>query len=194
MKNDRRRTNTKERIFLAALTLFAEKGVDATSVRDITGAVGLSVAAFYNHFDSKDTLLSELYRHFIARIPAPQTPTEQIEKVLDDIGPVEFLVAMFEGFVVGGTDPDLARLAKVISMEKEKNETAAEIARADRQKLIEGVQTLFRTIADHGYLVDRNAERMGRVFAYAILGVMEENKYFLFVRGESPEEVIRRQS
>jgi len=47
MKKDKRFTNTKEKIFLAALDLFAEKGVDAASIRDIVNRVGISTAAFY---------------------------------------------------------------------------------------------------------------------------------------------------
>lgn len=41
----------------AAVDLFAERGFLATTIRDITGACGVTAAAFYNHFDSKEALL-----------------------------------------------------------------------------------------------------------------------------------------
>ena len=44
---------TRERILDAALTLFAEKGYEATSMREISEQLGITKAALYYHFDSK---------------------------------------------------------------------------------------------------------------------------------------------
>mgnify|MGYP006310819607 FL=1 len=48
---------TKERIFQKALELFAAKGYDAVSVRDITRALHLNEASLYNHYRNKSALL-----------------------------------------------------------------------------------------------------------------------------------------
>jgi len=53
---------TKARIEAAALRLFVEQGVDATGIRDIAEAVGLSDGALYRHFPSKDELVWRLFR------------------------------------------------------------------------------------------------------------------------------------
>ena len=47
---------TKARIEREALRLFAAKGVDGTSVRDIAEAVGVADAALYRHFASKEEI------------------------------------------------------------------------------------------------------------------------------------------
>ena len=47
---------TKARIEKEALRLFAAKGVDATSVRDIALSVGVADAALYRHFASKEEI------------------------------------------------------------------------------------------------------------------------------------------
>src|SRR4051812_13274929 len=44
---------TRERILDVALALFAEKGYDATSMREIAEQLGITKAALYYHFDSK---------------------------------------------------------------------------------------------------------------------------------------------
>jgi AcrR family transcriptional regulator len=44
---------TRERILAVALTLFADKGYDATSMREIAEQLGITKAALYYHFDSK---------------------------------------------------------------------------------------------------------------------------------------------
>jgi len=48
---------TKERILDAAEALFAEHGFEATSLRMITGAAGVNLAAANYHFHSKDDLI-----------------------------------------------------------------------------------------------------------------------------------------
>lgn len=53
---------TGPRIRAAALTLFAQEGYAAVSMRQIAGAVGLQVGALYNHTPDKQTLLFELMR------------------------------------------------------------------------------------------------------------------------------------
>ncbi len=56
------RKNTKGRIEAAALQLFVDKGVDATSIRDIAASVGFSDGALYRHYASKDELVWDLFR------------------------------------------------------------------------------------------------------------------------------------
>jgi AcrR family transcriptional regulator len=53
--------NTRERIEQAATRLFVSKGVNETSVRDITREVGISEGALYRHFQSKDDLVWQTF-------------------------------------------------------------------------------------------------------------------------------------
>jgi AcrR family transcriptional regulator len=52
---------TRDRIFLAAERLFATRGFAEVSVRDITAAAGVNLAAVNYHFGSKDALLFEIF-------------------------------------------------------------------------------------------------------------------------------------
>jgi len=52
---------TRARITGAALRLFAERGVDGTSVRDIALAAGVAEGALYRHFPSKEALARSLF-------------------------------------------------------------------------------------------------------------------------------------
>jgi len=56
----------RERLLAAARTIFAEHGVDAARVEDITSAAGLSKGSFYLHFDSKEAAFGELVGAFFA--------------------------------------------------------------------------------------------------------------------------------
>lgn len=56
-----RRPDTRTRIERTALKLFAAKGVDATTTKDIAAGVGISEGAIYRHFESKDALVWALF-------------------------------------------------------------------------------------------------------------------------------------
>ena len=53
---------TRGLIKAQALRLFAERGVDAVSVRDIAAACGMAAPNLYAHFGSKVDLVRELFR------------------------------------------------------------------------------------------------------------------------------------
>ena len=48
-------------IVRVATALFAEKGIDATSMRDIADAAGVREAAIYRHFPGKDELARDIF-------------------------------------------------------------------------------------------------------------------------------------
>lgn len=72
----------------AALTLFAKHGYDATSIRQIADAVGVTNPALYVHFDSKRAIFAELMRR-----GGPPVATKVIEELSQrDLSPREFIV------------------------------------------------------------------------------------------------------
>jgi AcrR family transcriptional regulator len=54
------RMSTKDRILDTAERLFAEQGIDATSLRQIIGEADVNLAAIHYHFGSKDDLLAQV--------------------------------------------------------------------------------------------------------------------------------------
>ncbi len=53
--------STKDRILNVALDLFTEKGFDGTSLREIAERLGVTKAAIYYHFASKEDILMALH-------------------------------------------------------------------------------------------------------------------------------------
>jgi len=56
-RRQRRSTETRERLFRAALRLFAEQGFAETTVEDITNAADVGKGTFFNYFPSKEHIL-----------------------------------------------------------------------------------------------------------------------------------------
>jgi AcrR family transcriptional regulator len=57
-RRQRRRAETRERIFRAALELFAERGYLETTVEDITEAADVGKGTFFNYFPTKQHVLA----------------------------------------------------------------------------------------------------------------------------------------
>jgi AcrR family transcriptional regulator len=55
--------STPERIVATAERMFAERGLEAVSLRDITNACGANSAAIHYHFGSKDELVRAILEH-----------------------------------------------------------------------------------------------------------------------------------
>src|ERR1700733_3393694 len=56
-RRQRRSAETRERLFVAAVQLFAEKGFAETTVEDITNAADVGKGTFFNYFPSKEHIL-----------------------------------------------------------------------------------------------------------------------------------------
>ena len=58
----RQKPDTKRPAIVAAATsLFASKGIDATSMRDVADAAGVREAAIYRHFRGKEEMAQEIF-------------------------------------------------------------------------------------------------------------------------------------
>ncbi len=60
------REDTVGRILSTATRLFADKGYDGTSVKDICDAAGVNIAAIHYHFGSKENLYVHIIQQFAA--------------------------------------------------------------------------------------------------------------------------------
>lgn len=69
-RRERRTVETRERLFRAALDLFARKGFNETTVGDITEAADVGKGTFFNYFPSKDHILLAFGEMQLAKLQA----------------------------------------------------------------------------------------------------------------------------
>jgi AcrR family transcriptional regulator len=60
--------STRETILVAARDLFYEKGMTASSMRDIAGRVGMAQSSLYNHFATKEALTTAVMERSFALV------------------------------------------------------------------------------------------------------------------------------
>ncbi|WP_234553857.1 TetR/AcrR family transcriptional regulator [Thermus caliditerrae] len=84
-------TTTRDRILEEAARLFTQKGYEATSVQDLAEVLGLSKAALYHYFRSKEEILYEV------SLLALRGLVEAGERALEEPDPKRALLAFMQG-------------------------------------------------------------------------------------------------
>ena len=88
-RRERKRRQTRERIEQAAMTLFLERGFDATTIEEITEAADVSKRSFFDYFPSKEEVVFAWQDSFADRLmaaiaarPAAESSVKAVEEAL----------------------------------------------------------------------------------------------------------------
>jgi AcrR family transcriptional regulator len=78
-------TGTKWELFNAAVDLFSTRGYTNVGIRDIADAIGIKSASIYNHFETKDAFLDQIYKfydyHYFANILSLEDALDLVGKI-----------------------------------------------------------------------------------------------------------------
>lgn len=93
-RTDRRRERTRAAIIDAATTLFAERGLRATSIQDICGTADIAERTFFNHFPTREHLYEAIANRRLAGLTAaidmvcedPRPLTDRLPDLFTTIG------------------------------------------------------------------------------------------------------------
>lgn len=92
----KRALRTRKRLLEASLRLFCEKGVDATTIEEITEQADLGKGTFYRHFANKDEVMIALLEDAIDRLNERMGQAKKVPESLQDV--LENLLASHVGF------------------------------------------------------------------------------------------------
>jgi AcrR family transcriptional regulator len=138
---------TKEKIFDAAIDLFAEHGYDRVSVRDIARAVGITESAVYRHYTSKDAILESIFAYVEGRI-FPQAPEGSLDAMVEAMS-FEEIIASVPRFMIA--DRNLSRITRIMLIELYHNEKIGNYFRRELiERPIDETEVLFRKLLEHG--------------------------------------------
>src|SRR5215471_3388603 len=86
MASLQKKPDMKERILGTADKLFYLQGIRAIGVDTIAAEIGISKRTLYNHFPSKDALITAyLMRRFVKARPSDKSPVDQILGTFDSL-------------------------------------------------------------------------------------------------------------
>jgi AcrR family transcriptional regulator len=132
-----REAPVQARLLGAAVSLFAEKGFDATSVQEIVERAAVTKGAMYHYFKSKDDLLYEIYHGLIGQQLA------DLDRILAKGLPAADTV---RAIIVDLVETTTARLAEAAVFSQEMHKLADEpmtALRAQRRRYHEALRDLI---------------------------------------------------
>lgn len=103
---------TRVRIFEAATELFSEEGFHNVSMRQIANVVGIQPSSIYNHFKSKDAILSEIFARYEATVQQYLPNADALVAMVGHLPPQEILFKT----VMVYPEEDLPFMAKAMSI------------------------------------------------------------------------------
>jgi AcrR family transcriptional regulator len=152
---------TKEKIFDAAVELFAERGYDRVSVRDIARAVGVTEAAVYKHYASKDSILDAIFAYVETRLYTPPAP-ESLDALLADL-PFEEILESMPRFMLA--DPYMPKIMRIMFGEMNHNEKIRGYIRGEIfERPVAEMEILFRKLAEKGKIKPCDPGAMSTLF------------------------------
>lgn len=108
---------TKERIFDVAIDLFAQKGFDAVSLREISDAVGIKKPTLYYYFTSKDEILEKILEYPMKRVEKIGWHDTETEELIVSLGLEKFMSKACDICISWMDDPYMEKIFRIILVE-----------------------------------------------------------------------------
>jgi AcrR family transcriptional regulator len=174
--------DTRDRILDIALDLFTEQGYDGTSLREIADKLGVTKAALYYHFSSKEEILLALHmrlhefgREALLKMAEQEPVTlEQWGELLDEI--VDAMLTQRKLFLM-----------------HERNQAALEkLHRAEHDAEHEDLQNQFRRVLADTRIPLEDRVRMAASFGVLFSGLFLSGEAFAATTNEELGSLLRR--
>lgn len=178
----RRRRKTRDALYRAALSLFAEKGFEETTVVDITEAADTGKGTFFHHFATKDHVLVAYWDAFNARL------LDDFDRIRKRTARTRLLAAMEISGNAAKSEPALGRvllgrvfLSPALLESDQDNET----------RLLAWLERVLQDGIDGGELRADATERESLVFLIVASMSATFRDYILF-GGDDPVTLMKR--
>jgi TetR/AcrR family transcriptional regulator, cholesterol catabolism regulator len=177
-----REDGTRARILEEAVVLFAERGYDACTMRDLGGAVGIKAPALYNHFSSKEEILykalqftlASFYTGVVGPLEA-EDPGDALRGLVDRY--IEFQLR----------NPDLARANETLLGSRTLDRC---LPMPQRDEIVSALRAFFEVI--EGLVGAVNSELDVRVASFAIVAMCDRVCAWFRPEGPlTPDEVAK---
>lgn len=167
-----KRGNTKREILEAALELFSVQGFEATSIAQITDAVGIRKASLYSHFENKQAILDALVEEVLNQYEQhsffakgnrvketyhlPLTPDETVQMIQSQI---RYILH----------DPYISKARKMLVIEQFRNAELAKLqTKQNYSDVLEYFTVVIKQLILQGVLIESDPEMMAAQFCLPI--------------------------
>lgn len=166
--------NRKEEIILATLELAATNGISNVSMAQIAKRLGIQKPSLYNHFTSKEEIISEMYQYLRNK------SKEQLSLADIDYGEFikgksmeEALWQSVSNYIKIVSENKMFSFYKVIYSERTINPTASKIMAEETRRMILATKNLFYALQAHKKICVNDIDMAATSFAMTIHAMMD---------------------
>jgi AcrR family transcriptional regulator len=159
--------NTREQIMDAAIDLFAQKGYDAVSIREIARAVGIRESSIYNHYKGKEDIMDSIINFFVIELSKPDPDEVPMEVMLQKYAPDEYLIVAGTAYMTRLKEERVGKVWRLISIELYRNKKVRDFFKTTMMEFpLQAWEQTFRKMMDLGYIQEYDARQLAAEFFY----------------------------
>ncbi len=168
---------SRTRLLETAARLFAEKGYQKTKISDIVKAAGLTQAAFYLYFPSKEAIFAELVDDFRMNLHSLAETAKKVTPLVPAEVPRQVVNNLKQVFAYLSTNPELTKIAWYESPDSEQI----------KHELIQMIAGNIRINQEAGHI---RKQLVPEIVAEILVGIVDRLTIkWLLTNQKSPEEL-----
>jgi AcrR family transcriptional regulator len=171
---------TRERILDVALDLFVEQGFDATSLRQIAESLGITKAALYYYFASKDDILMALHMRL----------HESGRGLLETMGEEAMTLEAWGELLEQLTDQMMSQ-RKIFLLHDRNQAVFEKLHRTDHTDEHEDLQARFRSVLADSRVGLRERVRMAGAFGVVFAGLFLSGEAFTSADDDELRDILQ---
>lgn len=160
---------TKEKILIAALDLFSEKGFTAVSTRSIAEAAKVNEVTLFRSFGTKRELYIELFHRFSLKPENISLPAFSVDRFYDDLS--EFSLAIARLFLCN---------TKIIRMSIKDMDVFPEISEVlkEQPKVLISMLNSYLMDAQNAFILPDTPDSLAEVMIVSLMGSVIHLQHF----------------
>ena len=172
--------DNKEKLINVAIDLFAEHGFKGTSIRDIAGAMDMSISNIYHYFGNKQGLLLAILQHSTKGLLDNLRRASELS-----LEPLEHFTRLLKEHI--RLAAEYKKEVKIFFLDEERlSPEGHEINRQLQKEIMEIYLKELGTLKKHGYVYSRNLT----ILAFNILGVINWHLRWYLPEGRLAQDEI----
>lgn len=165
-------TNTKEKILMTALRLFAKDGYEAVSVSQIAGELGITKGALYKHYKNKRDIFDSIFEHICQldderskKAGVPEKEFAEMPQSFGNTSAESLKVYMQAQFYYWTEDEIACNFRRMLTLEQYRNpEMTALYQKVLASGPLDFIEDLFREMMKQGEWLEGNPKQMAVEF------------------------------
>ena len=161
----------KEEILLSTLDLASKYGLKSLSMSQIADSVGIKKPSLYNHFNSKEELIKEMYEYI--RNKSKQDITSFILDNINEKSSYDILYNSVMNYKKMVLNKDMYKFYSVIYSERTTNNEASKIVIEETNKMINATKKIFEFLKEKNKLFIDDIEMASITFSMTIHSLID---------------------